>query len=123
MNKEIKAEWVKRLRDGRKQGKRYLEVQHSDGSKSQCCLGVLCEIAKEQGVVKKAIVVDGFEDGPNYVEYDYHAGILPAHVAAWAGLSASDPAVWMAQGKQNLTLLNDNGTSFEDIADLIEEHL
>lgn len=123
MNEEIKAEWVKRLRDGRRQGKGYLEVQHSDGSKSQCCLGVLCEIAKEQGVVEKAIVVDSLEDGPSYVKYDYHAGILPPHVADWAGLSRTDLSVSMAEGQQSLTTLNDNGASFEDIADLIEEHL
>lgn len=49
---EIKEDWVKRLRSGAyPQGKAYL-----NRNGAFCCLGVLCEIAYEQGIVQRNTV-------------------------------------------------------------------
>lgn len=51
MDQRIKTEWVKRLRsDQYKQGSSVL-VNEQLGT--HCCLGVLCEIAAEEGIVKR----------------------------------------------------------------------
>lgn len=52
---EIKAEWLKRLRSGEyPQGRTEL-----NGRNGLCCLGVLCEIAAEQGIVRKESAAPG----------------------------------------------------------------
>lgn len=93
---EIKAEWVARLRSGRyAQGigrlKTVRRVDGKDVTAEYCCLGVLCEIAAEQGVGRWGTAsplhqgddtlfrltfatTDGAED----------AGTLPYAVGRWA---------------------------------------
>ncbi len=109
MDSTIKAEWVKRLRDGRPQVKNRLQTPQG-----QCCLGVLCEIAAEQDVV-------GFEEGGGITRYDGRTAILPQTVAEWAGMGH-----YMSNSliQDELTDLNDEkGYSFNQIADYIQENL
>lgn len=47
MNAEIKAEWIKRLREYKK-GEGYLCSERSEGERQWCCLGVLSDIYVEQ---------------------------------------------------------------------------
>jgi hypothetical protein len=119
VNEEIKDEWINRLRSGRyRQGKSRLQTL--DGR--YCCLGVLCELAREREVIEFAPTC---EHGPNL----YHpAGnhllgsttSLPDAVRVWAGLTANDPVI----GDNELSSWNDDrNATFGEIADLIEENL
>lgn len=102
MNPDIKSRWIAALRSGEyKQGRKRL--RHAG---RYCCLGVLCEIAKNEGVV------DDYYKGP--------AG-LPIPVREWGRLDDCDPFI---APHLSATEANDSGRySFTDIANLIEEHL
>jgi hypothetical protein len=125
MNDDIKAEWVKRLRDGRPQIKGALDTKEG-----QCCLGVLSEIAAEAGIVEK-VTLDGDE-----LAYDGNSKSLTVGVQKWAGLKGDDGAnalgtikprmVQKETGKTYVTCLaeaNDAGLTFNEIADIVEAEL
>ena len=131
MNTEIKARWVAALRSGEfEQGKEYL---NRDGR--MCCLGVLCELAVQDGVISKV----GEGELPYLPYVDYGQGdeeTLPPEVAAWAGLTGNgsqnpviDPAgitglAWLnTERNPSLAELNDGGTPFGKIADVIDAQL
>ena len=114
MNPEVKELWLEALRSGEyEQGTRYL---NSDGK--FCCLGVLCEVALRVNplLVKVEVRQDSYF---SITEYDDRKGFLPASVKEWAGLDSNNPRV--LDGR--LSELNDGGTSFQVIADLIENNL
>lgn len=49
MNKDVLRKWVDALRSGNfKQTKGRLSKIENDGSRTFCCLGVLCELAKDE---------------------------------------------------------------------------
>lgn len=145
MNEEIKQEWVRRLRSGEyAQGQRYLRINDK-----YCCLGVLCDMATEAGVV------NGAPGSPlvNTVCYvnvndpwDFNSQMLPYAVTDWAGIesvNAKNPGVSISPelkpdndlglhpekmpefypAHTSLAQLNDLGYSFSQIADVIEEQL
>jgi hypothetical protein len=75
MNAEVKEKWVARLRSGRdRQGTGRLRGLDLDWRAPFrppfCCLGVLCEIALEEGVISW---------------YDHSLGYPPVDVVRWAG--------------------------------------
>lgn len=111
MNREVVKEWVAELRSGKyTQGKRLLRSANDE----YCCLGVLCELAVKHGVIEPAELKSpnayGYGNGSEWY------GALPPLVTDWIGLSTA------AGGyvSRSLTELNDNGTSFAEIADIIE---
>lgn len=138
MNQDIKKRWVDALRSGEyEQAKNYLSTP--DG---YCCLGVLCEIAVEDGVV--------FKDDETYFskeepQNDFSAEELPRAVIEWAGLedenhaenplsdvkyarNANDVSIHLPRpaGRENahLSELNDDmGFDFKMIADVVERTL
>ena len=129
MNPEIKKEWLRRLRSGEyDQGTEYLRKE-GVRKDSYCCLGVLCEMAEEAGVVKAQ---------PNrwggtvtyesvYDSFDFSHTELPDAVQAWAELDSALPVV---KGGYTVAQFNDGdedagveGKTFDEIADLIEESL
>lgn len=130
MNAEIKALWLEKLRDPEtKQTRGALNrVEPADvedpAPPGLCCLGVLCELAVGAGVIERA---DEPTDG--MVGYRTRVGsevrtewcLLPVAVQKWAGLSNSAPRVIVpGQGVLSLTMLNDKGRIFAEIADMIE---
>jgi hypothetical protein len=143
MNTEIKEEWVRRLRSGEyQQGHGRLTKIKPDGVKTYCCLGVLCEMAVEAGIVASSI-----DDGSVVYGAFREQDVLPEPVEQWAGLepNGSDVTI-VAVGQQcpdrpadydkctsetcpvcrDLTLihLNDNVFStFPEIANVIERWL
>jgi len=111
MNPQIKQKWVSALRSGEyQQTQRYLRKE--DGF---CCLGVLCDLyGKENNVEWQHNEVDGYF-------YGNHFSILPSSVVEWSGIADSNP--YVNGGTDTLGGLNDRGSTFEQIADVIEEHL
>lgn len=110
MNPEIKAKWVAALRSG--------EYTQTSGSlKSEdghCCLGVLCEISKLE---------TGFGVDENLAE-NYGDDRICDTVQNWANLPCSGGARISINGaRETLNEHNDNGRTFPEIADAIEEQL
>jgi hypothetical protein len=118
MDPEVKHRWVEALRSGRyEQGTGALNKEGK-----LCCLGVLCEVALEDGLPME---VGQHKDGVGHlvVEYDEVSSVLPDLVQEYAGLSDDNPSVLIGGSTISLAELNDDGTSFNVIADVIEEQL
>lgn len=127
MNEEIKTQWVQALRSGDyEQGKGVLQ-----GDGKFCCLGVLCDLAEKAGVIEGENaqhsrtdyeIVRGYSDG--YAHSFTQTEILPMRVRDWAETDSS-PTVTTDGGYRHSSLaeLNDEGSTFDEIADLIEIHL
>jgi hypothetical protein len=128
LKKRVKKKWLEALRSGK--------YEQTSGTLSQdgkyCCLGVLCEVAIDSGL--------NIEKKPRYpssphtdlMQYDGDTCALPPSVQEWAflkGKKSEDPIVTVpyhySNGESEFSLanLNDDGHSFAEIADLIEEHL
>jgi hypothetical protein len=120
MNPEIKAEWVADLRSGKfKQGRSTLRRNNQDGTHDFCCLGVLAEQAVRKGVATRYGVSGRHTE---YVGSDGQVFVtgLSDEVNAWAGLPSENPPI----GRSSLMQMNDDdGASFDDIADAIERYL
>jgi len=123
VNEEIKARWTARLRSGQDvQGTGYL---NRNGRK--CCLGVLCELACEAGACGRIILDTDTSTygygGPD--DEEYAAELLPIGVREWAGLSlfSEDPVVLVDGSRPGLADLNDGGSTFGEIADLVDAQL
>lgn len=110
----MKQEWINALRSGKyKQGRS--KLRHDDHF---CCLGVLCDLVNK----------DNWQEHPHYnlppswvdMTGTYNAGGLPIPLGerlfTAKNHSVSDVFYFLA-------LKNDNGYSFEEIADYIEAEL
>jgi len=122
MNKRVKKKWLWWLRSGRyDQARTRLLKEDMSGNASFCCLGVLCNIhAEETG--------KGYWEHNRYYSDGASAGgvsvQLPSEVVDWAGLSQESPRVTdSAYELRSLANMNDNGMTFDEIADIIEEQL
>lgn len=120
MNAEVKRKWIEALRSGRyKQGQKRLRQGGEEGAHLYCCLGVLCDLHREE--VGGTWVPCNSNDP--YFSYDNDAAILPHSVQEWAGLHAPSPSYNEYDEQVLLTELNDHGTTFQQIADIIERKL
>lgn len=140
---EVKERWLTKLRSGEYgQCKKRL----ADGEGNYCCLGVLSEVAVEDGVIRKRVsreveILPEGDEGP-IVFYGEATTVLPRGLAEWAYENLSEyggdpvvdprspenPTVWITdvlgiRRQASLAELNDSGMTFDKIADLIEEHL
>lgn len=110
--------WVKALRSGDYlQGKGRLVTIKENGDERFCCLGVLCNLATENGYGEWSGVTElgapMFKDEYGVASY----GLLPTGVMSWAGMKTVGGHL---MGSDSLYGLNDNGKSFAEIADHIE---
>lgn len=113
MNRDIAQKWLAALRSGKfKQGSMSL-VQGEKGQKSHCCLGVLCAISPWKNTYDR---MDPEDTGT----YEVNC-VLPKKVQEWAGLASAKGTV--PGHVRSLTMLNDDGTPFTEIADVIEQNL
>jgi hypothetical protein len=114
MRPSIKAKWVAALRSG--------EYNQTEGSLRDdngfCCLGVLCNLHAQAHPR-----IAAKQDLPH--EYMGLSDLLPEEVIKWAGLFDDTGADFVMYKDQQKTLpeLNDEGVSFDIIADLIEAQL
>ena len=113
MNPELKSRWTARLRSGEYlQGKGALR-KRGEEQDFFCCLGVLCEIAVEDG---KAHLSKQPEVGGWNYNYNEEGGLLPIELHTWSGICLDD--------RQELMDMNDSrGKAFPEIADWIDENL
>ena len=129
MNPEIKQKWCTALRSGE-----YRQGRHTLFNGGQyCCLGVLCDIYLKENNITEGEQYWKFDTISKEARYNnvynipLSAGILPPYVALWSstnqdslmGIDGRNPII---EGK-TLSLHNDDGKSFHEIADLIEKHL
>lgn len=129
MNAEIKEQWLKALRGGEyQQAQSFLKTYRpSKGTIGYCCLGVLCDLHR-QAMSAKASADEPTPDWSEDLEYLGEQAALPPEVAEWAGLDSEDPGVRITwpNGEKDfkpLSYVNDAGTTFAEIADLIEQEL
>jgi hypothetical protein len=144
MNPEVKEKWVAALRSGKYvKTRRALHriVESDDVPAGYCCLGVLCDLAAQEGIVTEignkvedhvnnageaitlesiSYFIDKFDGVQNY-------SYLPDVVAEWAGISYKGVLPHPVIGEngdayRTLAELNDQYyDNFDDIADVIEE--
>ena len=108
MDPRIKKEWVKRLRSGDyEQGIDLLKTPQN----KYCCLGVLADI-----------FLDEKDLDWNYCELNEDVYLIP-EIAEWAGLGGYGDDISVDEIKETLVSMNDDGHSFNEIADVIEENL
>lgn len=112
MNANAKK-WVKALKSG--------EYKKTKGTlrdeKGYCCLGVACELAVQNKIIKPAKKHD--ESG--YFFYGKEDNFLPKKVMQWLGVrSARGSFVAKKEVQLSLDTLNDTGKSFKAIAKIIE---
>lgn len=112
MNPDIKARWIEALRSG--------DYEQALGSLRPrnggfCCLGVLCDLYSEETDTPWTEYAGWFF----MLGYDSY---LPDEVAKWAGCE-DYPRINILGESRGLVSMNDSGTPFDKIADLIEEHL
>lgn len=120
MNETIKERWLSALRSN----KFPQTKEHLKDNNGFCCLGVLCEIAVEDGVIAPPI------KDPVTLEwlYENEGGTLPLKVMEWAEISDENPYVeYIEDGVSHydsLSELNDSkNKNFTQIADIIEREL
>jgi hypothetical protein len=112
MNPQIKQKWVDALRSGDyQQTQRYLRT-----NSGFCCLGVLCDLYGKENNVEWNLA----NNGHNY-EFQNMESYLPSSMRKWADLEYCDPPV--NDEESTLVRLNDSGSTFEQIADVIEHQL
>jgi hypothetical protein len=119
MKHSVKEQWIKALRSRKyKQGKQFLRK-----GDYFCALGVLCDLyLKAYNKEWSRTVID------NIYSCDDDARDLSIKVEKWAGLNQT-PGIYWGPSKQKrfvgIDKLNDmyDNLSFEQLADLIEEHL
>lgn len=125
-NTEANKERVKLLVDALRSGD-YTQTQHTleinllDGNKLNCCLGVACRVAIQNGLELKTT-----ERATQTYFGDLENGsdtLLPLDVVAWYGFEDTDPDLTVDDGEVVLPaiILNDNRRySFNEIADAFE---
>lgn len=126
MNTGIRDRWTIDLRSGKYPQTHGALQRVRPGEERQpvgfCCLGVLCEQAVKEGIVIRV----GRPDSYGRVGYTdpltsiTQYGLLPVAVVAWAGLENESGFYTEEHGTP--IFLNDSGSTFDQIADFIEEN-
>lgn len=118
MKKKIKEQWIEALRSGEYQ--QTAGCLHSENG--FCCLGVLTDL------YLKEFDEDWTAGDPSDEVLSYHIdgeyNYLLEDVKIWAGLDSESPMIVMQDSKKTaLANLNDEGKTFDEIAQIIEEKL
>ncbi len=119
MNRDIAERWAQELESGKwLQGDGNLRRLRSldDTVSLHCCLGVLCEMAVEAGVIPPPTQVKALNTG-TYTYMEHMIGV-PPDVRNWAGVRTSSGVF----DDTSLTVLNDDGTPFSEIAQVIRQY-
>lgn len=122
MDKSYKSEWIKRLRSGDyAQTSGYLHIEEDAYKTGHCCLGVLCEIGVERGVVTRSTpgTIDIFDDLGDHNGFSSNSGF-----SSTLPYKFRDTVKIPNTKLLDLVEMNDSyGKSFDEIADYIESNL
>lgn len=147
MDPDVKRRWLEALRSGRyEQANGYLSINGG-----YCCLGVLCEVAVEDGVIYRYDDDDSVVYASTAHEADSSRKVLPERAVIWADIRSENPSFEVALSDipsehvpdflhtrglnvierdgnhcYNVTLAELNDVyrlSFNQIADLVEKYL
>jgi hypothetical protein len=117
MKEDIKNKWVEALRSGKyEQGSGLLRDTNETVDKF-CCLGVLCDISEKGEWITDLcgdVCYKVLDEPPS-------SSVLPESIKQWANM-ISKVGLFDTSDKGTLTLQNDTGKSFNEIADIIEEY-
>jgi hypothetical protein len=112
MDSETKSHWVAALRSGDyKQGTKVLRTV----ADSYCCLGVLCNLVDPNGWERSGVEIVNHDSYAFRYKGKRVYGALPVdlqgekHISPWVNI--------------HLIHMNDSGSTFDQIADWIEENL
>jgi len=119
MNKEIKAKWIEALKSGKyKQTKGTLKNEQG-----YCCLGVLCAIYKEETGKGEFEDLRGNKNNKAFKVGDIiEEGVPPRPVVKWAGMKEANPNINQGGIYRPLAVINDQGSTFLELAEIIEVH-
>jgi hypothetical protein len=113
MNYEIAQQWVAALRSG----EYAQEKSRLKSDNGYCCLGVLCDLYTKQNPYVKW---KSLESVTAYFILE-HSLVLPCEVKEWARMK-SECGQFIEEGMfLRLDKMNDDGHSFNEIADVIEK--
>lgn len=122
MNAVIAKDWIDALRSGEyKQQTGGLATDDLHGNAKFCCLGVLCDLYVKSNPAAEAEVGIRFRPCPGtghsigIVDYYGDSCFLPYTIEKWAGVPYAL--------QQDLAELNDNGATFNEIANNLEARL
>ena len=123
MKDEIKRRWIAKLESGEYPQTKSVLADDS----GYCCLGVLCEVAVEDGIVFKKEDPDRVWYTSKLDDSDTEGAVLPFAVRDWAGLPNINPEVPHTDEDgdsiiESLAELNDRDMPFSQIANLIEQN-
>lgn len=122
-HRKVRKMWVKALRSGEYvQGQNQLCTIGEKGKPDMfCCLGVLCDLAVRKGLVPTSQINVEHDGNMTYFDEEYR---LPSKIQKWVGLSDESGTykdiVDEIQVRTDLVTMNDDGFSFDKIADIIE---
>ena len=109
--------WVEALESGKyQQGENFL---HS--GKGYCCLGVACAVFEENA---ELILETVAKSGDAVTSYDGADTLAPKYVIRVLDLygSGGEPDKTFNESLEDLTQLNDGGTTFKEIAQIIRDN-
>lgn len=111
MNERVKKLWVEALRSGAYR-QTHGVLRTSNEPDAYCCLGVLTDLYCKETRSTWGEALAGHEDE-----------CLPPRVRVWAGTDSEDPDLNDGAESRSASGFNDDGTSFTEIADMIERSL
>lgn len=109
MNEAIKQSWLKALRSG----------EYQQGHENLCNNGKFCCLGVLTDLYSQATNQHWRHDVGGLYSFENEGGVLPLSVQQWAELPDENPTV---EGLP-LSLHNDGGSSFKQIAAIIENNL
>ena len=106
ITRELAELWIEALRSGEYERGQFQLRTMREGVSRYCCLGVLCDL-----------VDPGGWEGTVWKQDDYYASVMPPK-SVWSPASGE-----LFGNPTYLSVRNDRGESFEEIADVIESKL
>jgi hypothetical protein len=116
MNKAVARKWVDALRSGEYQQTHKVLTQITEDGEFDCCLGVLCKLALQDGIELDIMTIDYSREGM-VKTYNGDEALPPNVIRQWAGFEPCSEDV------SRYAEMNDElGCTFAQIADAIEEN-
>jgi len=122
MEKSVMKKWVKALRSGE-----YLQCTGSltekdeQGNDTFCCLGVLTNLYVQENGISKLKLDNSKGNGLSFWDFNEEFdSYLCDPIRKWAGMRSNKGDLFLS-GLDPLYEQNDDGKSFSEIADIIEE--